>query len=435
MQCKIIANEVFDSKAALRISSGGTLVERLNENAKTTTLPPMNKYVALCACGAEKILGNELKRLGCNIINRGGSAGRVLFEGGDDVLYKANIALRTSDRVFLCVADYKAGDFDSLFDGCRKAAWQDLFRKDVRVVVDKARCRKSVINSEHTVQSVVQKAIYTKLGEVWHMTNLPETGNECTVRVYLDNDEALVLLDTSGEPLHKRGYRTRGGIAPLRESVAAALLFELLWKRKLALHDPFCGSGTIALEALLYACNIPPGLARSFAYKNFAVYSAERENKIRKDLADTVQCDVVYDIVGTDVDPHAVKTAEENANKVCSLYGAALEKAGGRRHIGRPHFFASDFHALKAEADKGCILCNPPYGERLGDKEAAEDLYREMATLRDSFSGWAMGFLTSVRTFEECFGKKASTSKPLKAGNLDTTLYIYEQDSVSRRKS
>lgn len=392
----------------------------------------MCNYVALCACGAEKVLGNELKRMGCRIINRGGEAGRVLFSGGDDIMYRANMALRTSDKVFLCLASYKAHTFDDLFEGCRGVNWQDLFHKDVRVVVDKVRSRKSALNSEHTVQSVVQKAIYTKLGEVWHMTNLPESGDKVNVRVYLDNDETLLLLDTSGEPLYKRGYRRQVGPAPLRESLAAVCLFELLWRRRLPLRDPFCGSGTIVIEAFLYAHDIAPGLARDFAYKHLSIYSADAEKKIKTELANNVRYDVSCDIAGSDIESGAVRGAKEIARKACAMYGAALERTGAHEKLVPPEFFESDFRGLRADTSSGCILSNPPYGEQLGDEEEA--LYEALPVLKDNFPGWDMGFLTRVPSFEEHFGTTASITKGLKAGSLDTTLYIYKKAITKRRE-
>ena len=181
----------------------------------------MNTFAALCAIGAEKILGNEIKHLGYKLL--GNAPGRVIFTGDDDALYRANLCLRTSDRVYLLLARYNASDFDALFDGVYNIQWQDYYKKDVRVVVDKVRVYKSRLNSEHSIQGMVQKAIYKKLGDKWNMQTLPESGDESDVRVYIDNNEVMVLLDLSGLPLHKRGYRTDGGTAPLRETTAAVI--------------------------------------------------------------------------------------------------------------------------------------------------------------------------------------------------------------------
>ena len=202
----------------------------------------MNTLVALCAVGAEKILGNEIKHLGYKLISN--APGRVSFFGDDDALFKANLCLRTADRVYLQIAEYNAFDFDSLYDGAFAADWQDFLKKDSRIIVDKVRTHKSKLNSEHSIQGIIHKAIYSKLGEKWNMVTLPETGEQSDIRVYVDDNRVYILLDLSGLPLHKRGYRTDGGIAPLRETTAAVLLQEMLWRRKTPLHDPFCGSGT-----------------------------------------------------------------------------------------------------------------------------------------------------------------------------------------------
>lgn len=384
----------------------------------------MNTYVALCAVGAEKILGNELKLLGCKLL--GNRPGRVSFSGDEDTLYRANYCLRTSDRVYLEMAKYQAGDFDSLFDGCYAVAWQDYFKKDVRIVVDKVRTYKSKLNSEHSVQGMIQKAIYKKLGNIWHMTTLPESGETCDVRVYLDEDVCSILLDTSGEALHKRGYRTDGGIAPLRETTAAVLLQHLMWKRKTPLHDPFCGSGTIAIEACLYAHNIAPGLGRHFAYEHLAIYNQKKAVEIKKAEAGKIRTDVECRITGSDIDREAVARAELNAEHACVAAGRALQMIGSDARIERPDFIVSDFRDLKAPYDTGLLLCNPPYGERLGDEKEACDLYKDMANLFNDFPSWDMGVITSQKKFQESLGKYADLLKSIKAGNLDTTLYIYK---------
>ena len=205
----------------------------------------MNTLVALCAVGAEKILGNEIKILGYKLISN--APGRVTFSGDDAALFRANLCLRTADRVYLQLAKYDALDFDALYDGTYSIPWQDFLKKDSRVVVDKVRTYKSKLNSEHSIQGIVHKAIYSKCGDVWHMATMPESGDESDVRVYVDENQVYILLDLSGLPLHKRGYRVDGGIAPLRETTAAVLLQEMMWRRKTPLHDPFCGSGTTAV--------------------------------------------------------------------------------------------------------------------------------------------------------------------------------------------
>ncbi len=392
----------------------------------------MNTFAALCAVGAEKILGNELKLLGYKL--KGNSPGRVFFEGDLKAMYRTNYCLRTSDRVYLVMAQYKASDFDELFEGCYRINWQDFFKKDVRVVVDKVRSYKSKLNSEHSIQGMIQKAIYKKIGDKWHISTLPESGAECDVRVYLDFDVATILLDTSGEALHKRGYRTEGGLAPLRETTAAVLLQEMMWKRKTALHDPFCGSGTIAIEATLFAHNVAPGLGRHFSYENLSIYNQQMALDTRKEEASKIRTDVETRITGSDIDPAQVERAKLNAEHACVMAGRALQLIGSDVRIERPDFIVSDFKDLRAPYETGLLLCNPPYGERIGDLSQAQKLYCEMNTIFTDFPNWQIGVITSQNNFEQCIGKKSDKTKSFKAGNLDTVLYIWNAPKISVQK-
>ena len=385
----------------------------------------MNTLVALCAVGAERILGNEIKHLGYKL--NGNAPGRVSFLGDDDALFKANLCLRTADRIYLQLAEYDALDFDALYDGTYAVNWQDFLRKDSRVIVDKVRTYKSKLNSEHSIQGIVHKAIYSKLGDVWKMSSMPETGEESNIRVYVDENKVLVLLDLSGLPLHKRGYRVDGGIAPLRETLAAVLLQEMMWRRKTPLHDPFCGSGTIAIEATLYAFNVAPGFGRRFALENLPIYNAERAQQIRDEEAAKIRTDVEVRITGSDIDNAAVERSKKNAEYACVMAGRALKSIGISAHIPRPDFIQSDFADLAAPYAEGLILCNPPYGERLGDADQARELYKNMQSLWTDFNGWDIGIITSNEEFQENFGHKTSAIKKLKAGNLDTSFYIYRR--------
>lgn len=383
----------------------------------------MNTLVALCAVGAEKILGNEIKHLGYKLISN--APGRVTFEGDDDALFRANLCLRTADRLYLQLAHYKAFGFDDLYDGAYAVNWQDFLKKDSRIVVDKVRVYKSKLNSQNSIQGMVHKAIYAKLGDVWHMQTLPETGEESDIRVYVDDNQVYILLDLSGLPLHKRGYRTDGGLAPLRETTAAVLLQETMWRRKTPLHDPFCGSGTIAIEATLYAFNVAPGLGRRFALENLPIYNAARAEEIRAQEAANIRTDVEVRITGSDIDAHAVERAKQNAEHACVMAGRALKSIGISKHIIRPDFVQADFADLSAPYDEGLLLCNPPYGERIGEKEEVAELYKNMASLRSDFKGWDIGVITSSDTFQNDFGHNANKIKNFKAGNLDTYFYIY----------
>jgi len=385
----------------------------------------MNTLVALCAVGAEKILGNEIKFLGYKL--KSNAPGRVVFSGDDDALFRTNLCLRTADRVYLQLANYFADDFDSLYDGVYNIAWQDFLKKDSKIVVDKVRTYKSKLNSEHSVQKMVHKAIYSKLGDVWHMASLPETGAQSDIRVYIDQNNVSILLDLSGLPLHKRGYRTDGGIAPLRETTAAVLLQEMMWRRKTPLHDPFCGSGTIAIEATLYAFNVAPGFGRRFGIENLPFYNAERAKEIRAQEAAKIRADVEVRITGSDIDAKAVARSKQHAEYACVMAGRALQSIGLSAHIQRPDFIQADFASLAAPYEKGLLLCNPPYGERIGDEEQAMELYKNMDSLWQDFPNWDLGIITSHKKFQESFGHYATQLKNLKAGNLDTVFHIYKR--------
>ena len=383
----------------------------------------MVTLAALCAIGAEKVLANEIKKLGYTTC--GNAVGRVLFNCRETELFKPNLCLRTADRVYLQAASFYAADFDALFDGSYAVCWQDYFKKDVKLHIDKVRIKNSKLSSEHGVQSVVHKALCKKLGTVWNMETLPESGSRSDIRVYIENDTVFLLLDLSGDPLNRRGYRTDGGQAPLRETTAAALLQLMCWKRKIPLHDPFCGSGTIAIEAALYAYNIAPGFGRHFALENLAFFDAARALEIRKQEAAKIRTDVLARITGTDKDPEAVKRARKNAEHACVAAGRALQLIGSDNKIPRPDFDCADFKELKAPYETGVLLGNPPYGERLGNEKETAALYADMSCLFTDFNGWNMGFISAFTDFEQTIGKKAQSKKLLKSGNLDTCFDIY----------
>jgi putative N6-adenine-specific DNA methylase len=327
--------------------------------------------------------------------------------------------------VYLEAASYSADNFDALYEGAYAAPWQDFFKKNVRVVIDKVRCNKSALSSEHSVQSVVHKAVCQKLCDVWHMSALPESGAVAAIRVYVDHDIAQLELDTSGEALHKRGYRTHGGEAPLRETLAAVLLQLMGWRRKVPLHDPFCGSGTIICEAMLYAYNAAPGFGRRFALEDLAFFSESAAQEVRRQEAKKIRTDCLVRITGSDIDPIAVETARANAEHACVTVGRALQIIGSDSKIPRPDFAQANFLSLSAPYEQGMLLANPPYGERLGSEEEALALYKSMETLFSAFPHWQQGFITANEHFEKALGKKAATTKKLKSGKLDTIFYCF----------
>ncbi len=379
--------------------------------------------VALCSIGAEKILSNEIKILGYKPLSN--SPGRVRFECSEEGLYRANLCLRTADRVYLQLALFEAIDFDALFDGVYAIPWQDYFKKDVRVHVDKIRTFRSKLSSEHSIQTITHKAICKKLGFVWGMDVLPESGDQSDIRLYLEKDEVSVLLDLSGKPLNRRGYRVDGGVAPIRETLAATLLHLMLWKRKTPLHDAFCGSGTILCEAVLFAYNVAPGFGRRFAIESLPIFNSSLAETIKIKEAEKIRTDVLCRITGTDIDSEAVDRARQNIEHACVVAGRALQLIGSDNRIPRPEVDVADFRELSAPYDSGLILSNPPYGERIGTSEQVDMLYKDMSDLIKAFPGWEMGFITADSDFEVKFSKKAESKKYIKSGILDTTLYKY----------
>ncbi|HHU36126.1 MAG TPA: class I SAM-dependent RNA methyltransferase [Treponema sp.] len=406
-----------------------------------------------CAIGSEKILSNELRQYKFHPVSN--ATGRVCFSLDSSsetpalspkklqvidsvskselaALYRINCMLRTADRVYLQMAVIPCNDFNDLFDGVRTIRWQDWFTKDVRVVVDKVRVSSSVLSSEHSIQSVVHKAIYDRLGKSWGMELLPETGKTAKIRVYLENNVASILLDLSGMPLHRRGYRTSGGEAPIRETLAAILLQLMQWRRKTPLHDAFCGSGTIPIEASLYAHNIAPGLGRTFALQDLAPFlgndAQEMMNNERVEAAKRINTDCLVRVTGSDCDPNIIRAAQANAERACVIAGKALQNAGIDARIPRPDFTVSNFSDLAAPYQNGLLLSNPPYGERLGDRGTASELYSSMQSMFQDFPGWDFGFITNHDEFEAAIGKKATKTRALKSGNLETRFYMYREE-------
>ncbi len=408
----------------------------------TVIIQPMLTLVAPCAIGAEKILVNELKQLGFKPF--GTQAGRVEFSAGRDDLpfdamenlveaYRANLCLRTADRIYLRLAHFPCFDFDALFEGVRAVEWEHWFRKDIRVVIDKVRTHGSRLTSEHSIQSVVHKAVYDRLCGLWKLHTMPETGESVQVRVYIEKNVASILLDLSGQPLHRRGYRTAGGEAPIRETLAAVMLQMMVWRRKTPLHDPFCGSGTIAIEAALYAHDIAPGLGRSFALEKLEPFTGsdalDAMAACRARAAAAVRTDCLVRVTGTDIDENVLIHARANAERACVIAGRALKEIGRNDPIARPDFAAADFTELSPPYDSGLILSNPPYGERLGDADSAAALYQRFVVLFERFNKWDMGFITSHQGFEQACGRRAASRRTLKSGNLDTSLYIFGKEA------
>ncbi|MDR2468098.1 MAG: class I SAM-dependent RNA methyltransferase [Spirochaetaceae bacterium] len=375
--------------------------------------------VALCTPGAEKILVNELKKLsagGAVFTVLDARAGRVRFQTELEGLYQALIGLRTADRVLLQCACVPAHDFDELFEGFRTTPLEEIIPRETPLVITKVRTNHSALAAETSVQAVAHKALAGRLCEQHGVRRLPEGPGGAEFRIYLENDQAELLLDLAGEPLYKRGYRLEGGTAPLRETIAAAALLSALWKRKHPLYDPFCGAGTIAIEAALYAWNIAPGLKRRFALERFLIAQPQTEDKIREFFQARIDTSRPVRITGSDRDGRMILAARRNAQR------ALGEEA-------RITFSVVDADAARGFDEDGFIVTNPPYGVRLGDAESAAGNYRAMAELPGRFPGWKLVVISDNAGFESFFGSKANICREFRSGARGLYLYEYEKQN------
>jgi len=396
--------------------------------------------VALCAVGAEKAVSNELRKLGLKVEDS--LFGRVRFRADTAGLYKALMGLRAADRVLLEAAFFRADDFDALFEGTRAAAWERLVPKDMGLTVAKVRTNRSRLKAQTSVQSMVHKAAADRLCARHKIVRLPEhapgNGRAAEVRVYIEKDMVSLLLDLSGEPLFKRGYRSEGGAAPLRETTAAAMLLLSGWKRKFPLYDPFCGSGTVLIEAAMYAWDMAPGIGRSFALEGLLIADREIEQAVREEFRGKIDFQRLIRIAGSDEDTRTVSIARSNVERLRDLAEGRSPVKGIRPPGGnagpielktlpmkeaRPLRYAQGDEDLRPG---GFIITNPPYGKRLGDQQQAEQTYGEMEGLRQRFPGWKLALITDHSGFESFFGAKADSCRPISNGAIPSYFFQYE---------
>jgi putative N6-adenine-specific DNA methylase len=379
---------------------------------------------ALCAVGAEKVVSNELKKLSNMKIIEGGF-GKVRFQTNLEGLYTSLMSLRAVDRVLLEAGCFVADTFDSLFEGVKGIAWEDFIPNGMGLHIAKVRSKGSVLKSEVSVQAIVHKAAAERLCEKQHINQLPED-KKAEIRVHIEREQVFVLLDLSGEPLFKRGYRLEGGIAPLRETTAAAIILLSLWRRKFPLFDPFCGSGTIAIEAALYAWNTAPGLRRSFAVSRLALASADIESRVREELAAEVNFNHVVTIYGNDSDANAVEAAKANLQRAYEIALGRKPSGGVRDKLPfLPHFTVSPLGSNLPTEDDGWLITNPPYGRRLGEKADAEALYGQMGIFCRKLPRWKTCVITDHAGFESFFGRKADSCKEITNGAIESYFFQF----------
>ena len=360
-----------------------------------------------CLFGLEALAGDELKRM--NLENVRVENGRVLFSGDETALAKANIGLRTGERVLILLADFPARSFEELFQGVYRANLEDYIPKDGAFPV-KGHCLNSQLMSVPDCQAIIKKAACKRLGEKYGVSWLPETGAKYQLQFSLMNDRAQLYLDTSGPGLHKRGYRANGNDAPLRETLAAAMVTLTRYRGREFFWDPFCGSGTIPIEAALIAKNRAPGIGRRFAGEAFFWCAPEIWGDVRTEAKDK-EFHGKYQILGSDNDPKCVSLSISNARK-----------AGVADCV---RFRDGDATKLDLPAQSGILVCNPPYGQRMMEQQSAQRLYSAFGKHIRYADGWKKFIITSEPEFEHFFGRRADKKRKLYNGMIKCDYYMY----------
>ncbi len=377
------------------------------------------ELIAPCHFGLESVLKKEILDLGYEIVEV--EDGRVTFRGDETVIPRANIFIRTAERILLKVGSFKATTFDELFEGTKALNWEEYLPRDAKFWVTKATTNKSTLFSGSSIQSIVKKAIVDRMKQTYRVSYFEEDGEEYPIRVFIFKDMVSIGLDTTGTSLHKRGYRQLVGKAPISETLAAALLMLTPWNKDRVLVDPFCGSGTFPIEAAMIGANIAPGMNREFAASTWNKIIAKKNWYSAYDEAhDIIREDVEMNIQGYDLDPEIVKCAMANARE-----------AGVDRYI---HFQARDVKDLKHPKHYGFIITNPPYGERLEEKEALPDLYRTIGESFVGLSDWSMYLITSYEDAEKYIGRKADKNRKIYNGMIKSYFYQFMGPKPPRRK-
>ena len=363
--------------------------------------------LATAAFGLEGVVANELKRMG---IPAKAEQGCARFTGSLEDAFRANLCLRTADRVLICLAEKPADTFELLYQLVSGIPWENYIPSDGMIHVS-GKCVRSRLMSVRDCQSISKKAIVSRLQQKLRVTRLPETGAHYPIEVAIVKDIVRVTLDMSGEALNRRGYRTWNGEAPLRETLAAALVDLSPWRPHMPLYDPCCGTGTLMIEAAIKAAARPAGLNRAFACESFAFMSKVDMPALRAQAAAQATPDAPFIIGGSDIDPEALKLADRH-----------IAQAGFQ---GRIQPTLQDLRTLTVSGEPGVFLVNPPYGERLSDHEKARALYRELGALLRRHPGWRMAVITSDFAFERNFGRRAQQKRRLYNGRLECEFCIY----------
>ncbi len=365
-------------------------------------------YVATCLFGLERLVGEEIDSLGYERIDT--IDGRVYFRGGETAVARCNINFRYAERMFIELACFNATTFTQLFDGVKRIPWELIVGKDDAFPV-KGHSIKSQLHSVPDCQSIIKKAVVQRLSEKYNIDWFEETGVTYQIEFFILNDKVSIMLDTSGTPLHKRGYRTEAGGAPIRETLAAALVNLSRPRENVRLWDPFCGSGTIAIEAALMMTNTAPGLNRRFAAEKYAFLPKKIWSQAREEAKAKINLDTEFRAYASDVDAEVLKVAKAN-----------IRRAGMEKYI---KTFVKDATTITSDDVRTTIVTNPPYGERLETVKKARELYKKLGKSFPKLSPWQIYLITSEEEFEKLYGVRADKVRKLYNGMIKCNFYQY----------
>ena len=370
----------------------------------------MVKLMAPCHFGMEAVLKKEILDLGYDIAEV--MDGRVIFTGDNEAVARANVFLRTAERILLVVGDFMAVTFDELFEETKKIAWEDYIPEDGKFWVAKAASVKSKLFSPSDIQSIIKKAMVERLKNTYNTQWFAEDGDSFPLRVFINKDRVIIGIDTTGESLHKRGYRKLVSKAPLAENLAAGLIMLTPWNKDRILVDPFCGCGTIPIEAAMMAANIAPGMNREFTAENWNHLIPRKcwYNAI-DEANDLIDLNISTDIQGYDIDGDMIKSAKQNA------IDAGVD--------GLIHFQRRPVAELSHPKKYGFIVTNPPYGERIGEKEEVINLYSEFARQYKALDSWSAFVITGYEDAEKYMGRRADKNRKIYNGMMKTYFYQF----------
>ena len=364
-------------------------------------------FFATAAFGLEGLVRRELNQLG---LEAKGESGGARFSATPAQAFQANLWLRTADRVLLIVGEQKVLTFEALFQFVKGLPWENYLPRNARFPVS-GKCARSQLMSVRDCQAITKKAIVERLKQSYRTAWFPEDGPLYPIDVSLHGDVARLTIDTSGDALNRRGYRTWNGEAPLRETLAAALVMLSPWKNDMPLYDPCCGTGTLLIEAAYLRARRAPGLTRSFACESWPLFPQKEMEALRQEAQAQFDPDRIGDIAGSDIDPEALVLCKRH------LKQAGI---GGRVTVTR-----QDLKEVTRPGPAPLFLLNPPYGERLSDRKACEQLYRDIRALRDRHPDCRMGVITAHTGFERCFGQRSTQKRRLYNGRLECEFLVY----------